>query len=278
MTYKSIFTVWDGLESSRGAFQTTLELARENDAHLEVLCLGYDRLQIAFGYPDVSPTLVNESLSDARKQAEILEQEISGILGVEDVKWSVQTGIAPLSGFPQIVGDATRFNDLVVLPQPYGGDAEGHSASIVEAALFVGNVPVLVHPRNGIETFGKRVTIAWNESDEALAAIRSALPFLKAADSVDVVIIDPARHDADRSDPGAAISTMLSRHGIKVEVSILPRTVPMISDILNRRIEESGSDLLVMGAYGHSRLRERIMGGATRSMLESASIPVLMAH
>ena len=278
MIYKSILTVWDGLETSRAAFQAALQLARENDAHLNVLCIGYDRFQPAFGYVDISPIVVNESFADARKQADDLEQEVSSILEIEDVKWSIQTEIAQLSGLSHVVGDAARFNDLVVLPQPYQNDEDDNPASIVEAALFEGNVPVLVHPIKDIETFGKRIVIAWNESNEALTAIRGALPFLKVADAVEVVIIAPSRHDSDRSDPGAAICTMLARHGVKVEVSVLPRTVSKISDILNRHITETGADLLVMGAYGHSRFRQRIMGGATRNTLESASVPVLMAH
>ena len=246
MTYKSILTVWDGLKSSNGSLHAALKLARENNAHLNVLCLGYDRFQPAFGYVDISPIMVNESIVDARKQVEDLEKEVSAILEVEDVNWSVQSGIVQLTGIPLIVGNAARFSDLVVLPQPYSDDREEYAAGVVEAALFVGNVPVLICPQNEVETYGKRITVAWNESDEALTAIRAALPFLKAAEAVDVVIIDPARHDPDSSDPGAAISTMLSRHGVSVEVSVLPRTVTKISDILSRRMEESGSDLLVM--------------------------------
>lgn len=278
MAYKSIFTVWDGLENSRAAFQAALQLTRDNDAHLSVLCLGYDRFQPAFGYVDIAPMMVNESFADARKQAEDLEREVTGILENEYVKWSIQTEIAQLSGLSHIVGDAARFNDLVVLPQPYANDGDENPASIVEAALFEGNVPVLVQPMSGTESFGKRIVIAWNESNEALTAIRAALPFIRAADTVEVVIIAPDRHDADRSDPGAAISTMLARHGVSVDVSVLPRTVSKISDILNRHITESGADLLIMGAYGHSRFRQRILGGATRNTLETAPVPVLMAH
>ncbi len=278
MAYKSILTVWDGLESSQATFQAALQLTRENDAHLSVLCLGYDRFQPAFAYVDIAPVMVNESITGARKQAEDLEREVRGILEIEDVKWSIQTEIAQLSGLSHIVGDVARFNDLVVLPQPYTNDGDDKPASIVEAALFGGNAPVLVHPTSGMKSMGKRIVIAWNENNEALSAIRAALPFIKAADTVEVVIIAPDRHDADRSDPGAAISAMLSRQGVSVSVSILPRTLSKTSDILNRHVTESGADFLIMGAYGHSRFRERILGGATRNTLESAPVPVLMAH
>lgn len=278
MNYRSIFTVWDGLESSRSTFETALNLARANDAHLSVLCIGYELIQPAFGYVDMSSTMVNENYADARNQAEGLKQEVTTILDVEDVKWSVETIISQMPGLSHAVGDATRFNDLVVLPKPYEKDGNVKAVNILEAALFEGSVPVLVHPSSTVKDFGKRVVIAWNESKEALTAIRAALPFISAAETVEIVIINPARHDTDRSDPGSAISTMLARHGVNVEVSILPRTVSKISDILNRHITETGADLVVMGAYGHSRFRERILGGATRNTLETILVPVLMAH
>jgi len=277
MTYKSIFTVWDGREGSRATFQAALQLARQYDAHLNVLCLGYDRFQPAFGYVDISPIMVNDSIADARKQAEDLEREAKGILEIEDVKWSIETVIARVA-VSHVIGDAARFSDLVVLPQPYDNDGDENLVRIVEAGLFEANIPVLVHPTAGVESIGKRIVIAWNESNEALTAIRAALPFIQAADKVEVVIIGPARHDSDRADPGVAISTMLARYGANVDVTVLPQSVPKISDILNRHILETGADLLVMGAYGHSRFRENILGGATRNTLESAAVPVLMSR
>jgi len=128
------------------------------------------------------------------------------------------------------------------------------------------------------EPFGKKIMIAWNQSNEALAAVRRALPLLIAAESVEITVIDPSPSGPERSDPGGALCQMLTRHGVKAEISVLARTLPLISDILNRRATEIGADMLVMGAYGHSRFREAILGGATRSMLEKAQVPVLMAR
>ena len=93
-----------------------------------------------------------------------------------------------------------------------------------------------------------------------------------------IAVIDPPQHGPERSDPGGMLCQMLVRHGVKAEVSVLARTLPRISDILARHVRDQNADLLVMGAYGHSRLREAILGGATRNMLEQTEIPVLMAH
>jgi len=124
----------------------------------------------------------------------------------------------------------------------------------------------------------KRVAVAWNESAEAMVSIRRALPILQAADEVNICIVAPERHSSESSDPGAELSRMLSRHGVSVEVSILAQTLPRVSEVIARHVADIDADLLVMGAYGHSRFREAILGGATRNMLEHAKVPVFMAH
>jgi len=138
---------------------------------------------------------------------------------------------------------------------------------------------VLVVPdQNTAKGQFKTVLVAWNESIEAMAAIRKALPFLIGAEQVRIVVIDPPQHGPERSDPGGLLSQMLSRHGVNCEIDVLSKTMTRVSDVLNRHAEDTGADMIVMGAYGHSRFREAILGGATRNMLENAKIPVFMAH
>lgn len=146
--------------------------------------------------------------------------------------------------------------------------------------MFEGQAPILVLPDTPVDgaTIGRRVAVAWNQSREALVAIRRALPLLIAASKVDIVIVDPPTHGPEKTDPGGMLSQMLARHGVRVEVSVLAKTMPKVSEVLSRHVTETGADLLVMGAYGHSRFRQAILGGATRSMLEQAAFPVLMAH
>ncbi|MFV2033667.1 MAG: universal stress protein, partial [Halocynthiibacter sp.] len=109
-------------------------------------------------------------------------------------------------------------------------------------------------------------------------AVRAALPLLIAAEIVNITVIDPPVHGPDRSDPGGALSQMLARHGVNAEISVLAKTLPRVADVLTRHVRDIDADFLVMGAYGHSRFREAILGGATRNMLEQAEVPVLMAH
>ena len=116
------------------------------------------------------------------------------------------------------------------------------------------------------------------DSPEAFAALRAGLPFMVEADLVKLVIVDPPSHGRDRSDPGGAVSEYLARHKIRVEIDVLSKSLPRVSDVILRHATDADCDLIVMGAYGHSRFREAMLGGATRHMLEQADRPLLMAH
>jgi len=145
--------------------------------------------------------------------------------------------------------------------------------------LFDGDSPVLILPELGMELpkFNK-IVLAWNQSDEALHAARAALPLLQNADLVNIVIVDPPAHGVERSDPGGLLTQMLARHGVQVDVSVIAKTLPRISDMLRRHATDQAADLLVIGAYSHSRLRQAILGGTTRNLLEETNLPVFMAR
>jgi nucleotide-binding universal stress UspA family protein len=278
MAYKTFMTIWDGRPQSRAALDLAIDMTRKADGHLNVLCLGIDPSQSGLYYAGATPMVISESISNARETAKMLEDEVSGILTGSDINWSCRIAVAQLGGLAHVVGRIARFNDLVILPKPYGEGAPEESAAALEAALFEGDVPVLVCPPEPVAGSASRIVIAWNESTEALAAIRAALPLIVEAEAVDIAIIDPARHDEERADPGGELSMMLVRHGAQISVSVLARTMPRIAEVLERHAVDFGADLIVMGAYGHSRFRESILGGATRDMLETVKLPVLMTH
>jgi nucleotide-binding universal stress UspA family protein len=179
----------------------------------------------------------------------------------------------------ELIGGRARHADLVILPQPYGADRKAESELALECALFDGHAPVLVLAKGSpLVKKAKTIVIAWNQSAGAMAAVRAALPLLQNAKSVKIAVINPGVHDPERSDPGGMLCQFLSRHGVHADVAVLAKTLPKISEVLNRFITDQNADLLVMGAYGHSRLRESLFGGATRDMLDTNTIPVLMAH
>ena len=279
MAYKSLLSVLTDSKIAGAALRQLIALARTQDGHAEALCLGVDRTQTGYYYAGANAMVLQESLTHAHEEAAEVLQLASKMLEDSGVRWSADEGIAQIADLGRHVAYRARFSDLVVLPRPYG---DGHGAEVevvVESALFEGHAPVLVvpddHPGQGQP---KTIMVAWNESVESLTAIRQALPFLKAADQVRVVIIDPPTHGPERSDPGGLLSQMLSRQGVRCEIDVLSKTLPRVSDVLNRHATDTESDMIVMGAYGHSRFREAILGGATRNMLEQAKVPVFMAH
>lgn len=284
MAYKTLLTILTADQDApaavrAGALEGAIALARREDAHLDVLTLGVDRTQIGYFYPGASAMIYQQSMEAAQAQAGALEQLARDRLGREDIRWGVDSAVAQLGGLGPLVAQASRFADLVVLPKPYGEARGPEEEAALEAALFDGQAPVLVVPEGAdISAPPRRVVVAWNQSSEALVAIRRALPMLKKAASVNIAIIDPPAHGPERSDPGGMLSQWLARQGVSSEVSVLARTMSRISDILARHVRDQNADMLVMGAYGHSRFREAILGGATRNMLEITEVPVLLAH
>ncbi len=279
MEYKSVSTVILEPDMLGHVLENAARIAREHDAHLDVICLGLDLTRPDVYYAGASAMLLQDNLAQARKHAEALEAAARGALRGADFTWSTDAVTAQTATLTGLIAYRTRFSDLVVLPRPYGENRGHEHEAVLEAALFNGEVPVLVLPDGEeIPPRFENVVVAWNDSSEALRACRAALPLLKAAERVCITIIDPPVHGPERSDPGGGLSQWLARHGVRAEVSVLARTLPRISDVLNRHVADKGAGLVVMGAYGHSRFREAIMGGATRHMLEVADVPVLMRH
>ncbi|WP_270939103.1 universal stress protein [Falsiroseomonas oryzae] len=172
-----------------------------------------------------------------------------------------------------------RYADLVVLGQPDAG-GESPAGAAVEAALFETGRPVLVVPHAGVPALpGRRVLVGWNASREASRALHDALPLLAGAESVTVLTInaDPGSTEHGQ-EPGADIARHLARHDLPVTVRRITGADISAGDLLLNEAADLGSDLLVMGGYGHSRLREFVLGGATRTLLGQMTVPVLMAH
>ena len=279
MTYKSLLTVLTDDKIADAPLNHMIALAEAQDAHAEALCLGVDRTQTGYYYAGASAMVLQETLSRANAEAAELLAKANKVLGQSGVRWSAEEGIAQIADLGRHVAYRARFADLVVMPHPYGENRGAEVEPVIEAAMFDAGVPVLVVPDKGTpKPAPKTVLVAWNESRESLRAIKLALPFLAAADCVRIVVIDPPAHGPERSDPGGMLSQMLARHGAQCEIDVLSKTMPRVSDILNRHAADTGADMIVMGAYGHSRFRGAILGGATRNMLEKSDVPVFMAH
>ena len=221
--------------------------------------------------------MIAEQTRDAMAERDKLENWLKERMHGELVRWSSQSATVQGPALSQYLASKLRFSDLVVLPRPYQDNPE--AATLVEACLFAAERPVLMIPKGcKAPDAGGPVLMGWNDGAEALAAARAALPLLEEAAVADICIIDPPSHAADRSDPGGAMAQYLMRHGTRSEVAVLAKTEPHVGEILLRRAKEVGAQMIVSGAYGHSRLREAVFGGATRDLLEMADLPILMSR
>lgn len=279
MTYNCLFTVLTDLDLVEDTLSQAMAATDAHDAHLDVLCLGVDCTQSGFYYAGASAIVLQETITRATEEAQEIEARAKHVLENSTLRWGSETGVAQLADVARHVAARARFSDLVVLPKPYGEERGAELEAITEAALFDGDAPTIILPESDqFKPHPRRVMVGWNESLEALRAVRAAMPLLTQADTVHVVVIDPPTHGPSRSDPGGMLSQYLARHGVSAEIDVLSKTLPRVSDVLTRHATDMDADLLVMGAYGHSRFREAVFGGATRNMLEQATIPVLMAH
>ncbi len=171
-----------------------------------------------------------------------------------------------------------RYADLVVVGQAGAGPTTTPPDLPETVALATGR-PVLVMPFVGAKPPGKVVLLCWNASREAARAAADALPFLKAAQKVIVLVVNPtASAEGHGAEPGADVGTWLARHGVRVTVQRDMAPDADVGGVILSRAADHGADLIVMGIYGHSRVREMVLGGASRTLLASMTVPVFMSH
>jgi nucleotide-binding universal stress UspA family protein len=173
-----------------------------------------------------------------------------------------------------------RYADLLVVGQADPDDPAGSRNDLPEAMAFATGRPVLVVPQIGaLSPVGKRVLLCWNASRESARAAADALPFLRAAEQVIVLVVDPeVSADGHGPEPGGDVALWLARHGVSVTVQRDVAVDAKIGEVILSRAADCGADLIVMGIYGHSRLREMVLGGVSRTLLSSMTVPVLMSH
>jgi nucleotide-binding universal stress UspA family protein len=170
-----------------------------------------------------------------------------------------------------------RHFDLTIIQQP-DPDSLGDEEILIESALFGSGRPVIIVPYTQQTPFRRHhIVVAWDGSVPAARAIAGALPMLQSADRVQLVVVSEKKQRPAVDLPGFNITRHLARHGINAELQRLPSAGDVANTLLSH-VADASTDFLVMGAYGHSRLREFILGGATKGVLSAMTVPVLMAH
>ena len=279
MSFKTIATVLTDPNRAAEHLDKTVAVAQAFEGLVEAVCVGIDHSRPDLAFPEAMPAFDSGAAGVAAEDARALEDLVNTRLKGQPIRWESESYVVTSAALAGTVAQAPQFVDLPALPRPYGPATPPIDETIAEAAMFNGPAPVLFADALDMgQMLSGPMLVGWNETAEAMAAIRAALPLLQNASLVHIVMVAPRPRGVGRSDPGGALARFLTRHGCKVEVAVLAQTLPRASDELLRHAREIRAELMVLGAYGHSRLREAVFGGATRNLLQTSEIPLLMAR
>lgn len=274
MRFKTIVAILQNEQDAERVLDCAIPLAERFESHLvgihaEALPVPYTS---ATGFPDTEFLQVSAEMNKERADklhAFFLRRiEESGL----SFDWRSLESFSGDSALTSI--SSVRAADLIIAAQR---DTGGDPGADVDTLVYDAGRPVLVVPHAGplLTTF-RRVLLAWNGSKEAARAAFDALPFIVEADKTDILVIDPPETLAEAA--GAEIAAALSRHGANVSVSVQKSGGTAIDDIIQARITESGADLLVLGAYSHSWLRQLLFGGVTRTVLRTSNVAAFLSR
>ena len=254
-----------------------ISIAETFDAHAAAIAFSYEPVIPATIMGGIPSSLIEQQRADNDKAARDAVSTFETAAKRAGISFESRIMTASVPGAADTFGAMARRFDLSVIAQADSNKLAPEEV-IVEGALFSSGRPVIVVPyiqKSGLKL--DRVIVAWDASRNAARAVADALPLLAKANTIDVVIVASERPKSDEI-AGADIGQHLARHGLNVEVKRIVATDTSVADTLLSHAADNGADLMLMGGYGHSRLRQFILGGVTRGILSSMTIPVLMSH
>jgi nucleotide-binding universal stress UspA family protein len=254
-------------------------IAEELGAHLTVLVLGVAPPPPSSPYGVVSNDIWASEIRDGQHIGEARAEAIAAALSERGLSANAPAQYVDRATVATLVARHARYADLTLIT-PQADGVELMQSWVTNGALFESGRPVLLLPPGPVSfPKARRLMIAWDASVEASKAVRDAIGLMQGAEETHAVLIDPVpSFEGHGPEPGADLAAYLGRHGIGVTIHRLPREGKEVADVLARQAADLGIDLVVMGGFGHSRLRQRIFGGTTTSMIKATRTPVLMAH
>jgi len=277
MTIKDILVHVDDSRAMASRVSAAAGFAERHDAHLIGLYVIEVPVLPSYAEAQIPAEIFQAQRAGFAARAAACEQEFAAISAKFDVKseWRCveDKRIDALSLH-------ARYADLLVVGQADPGDPTCVSHGLADRLALESGRPVLMIPAAGVSgAIGENAVIAWNTRREAVRAISDAMPILESADRVTVIAINAEAVDPENTGiPGAEIGLHLARHGIETETKNLYGAPAAIGELLLDAVENEGADLLVMGAYGHPRWAEVVLGGVTAHVLAHTKVPTLLAH
>ncbi len=276
MSYKTILVHIDLGKHSEKRLEVAIKLASKYDAYLVGLYVFSPYIPPSYIMAHMGEEIEaaqNKIAVESMSRAEEAFHKQTSAAGLDNIEWHTAYD-EPIHAMQLRAQNA----DLVVIGQADSSDDSGVAIDFPERLVLTAGRPVLILPNAGdFPSIGKRILVAWNASQEATRAISNATPFLRSADSVYVMAVNSksSKNDIIKSEN---MVRYLERLGIRTEVKDVHGVEIDVGNALLSSASDLSADLIVMGCYGHSRLREWVLGGATRTILESMTAPVLMSH
>ncbi len=278
MAYKNLLVHIDDSKANAKRLEAAIGLAQAHWAHLTGLYIAADPMLPGNLIAEVPARLLDGLRGQTAGRVAAAEAAFTEAVERAGLSSDFRVAHCPSSRIAEVVALHARYADLVILGQPEPENGGEVDAEVPEDVVLGAGRPALVIPYIGAgKEIGKRVMIAWDGGREAARAVGDALPLLENAESVAVLVINPSR-GGHGEQPGADIALHLARHGLTVEAQHIEVRGLSTGNALLSRLADAGIDLLVMGAYGHSRLRQMVLGGVTREVFQQMTVPVLMSH
>ncbi len=279
MDIKNILLHLDHSSGCSNRLETAFALARDHGARISGLFVVPDYVVPSYVEAQISVDLITDVTEKAIARA---EQALAGYRQrADDAGVEMQAAVVEGQVIP-ILREHTKYTDLLILGQDDPEDPDNASYGLADALLFEGACACMVVPHSGrLEAPGKRVLLTWNASRESARALREAMQMLQRAETVVVLSSEPDDGDASvaRGHPHAQeLARFLESHGIESVSSGIADVDISPSDAILGQAADMDADMIVMGAYGHARLREIILGGVTRDLLKRTTVPLFLAH
>jgi nucleotide-binding universal stress UspA family protein len=280
MTIRDLLVHVDQTEAAMVRRDAVLKLAEHFGAHVTALYLVAEPFVRGVTGYHLPADVVREHLRHAEEEADKVFAAALEAAQRHGVVLETRIESGPLDRLPAILARIARNADLIVVGEPKPAESGTDETALIETAFMETGRPALVVPYGGARAMPpRRVLVAWDGSREAARAVHDALPLLRAAKDVVILIVDAGKLGTRFGrQPGAGILAHLGRHEIAARVKPIESGGTAIGGLILAQAEAEGADLMVMGGYGHSRLREMMLGGVTRHMLQRMSLPILFAH
>lgn len=278
MNIKTILCVV-GVADPDEQLSNAISLCQENQLHLVVLVIGVIPPAPTYSYGAVVDSGWADDLAKGRERAGNRGNEIEKLLQAAKISGEVDVSYCEYGQMDDVIGARARFCDLTLIT-PAGENENDLRAKTVFGALYQSAKPILLMPADGIKTLAaEKIMVAWDDGLPAIRAVGRSLDLLKKANAVHIVLVDPisAPHAAGQ-EPGADLARYLARHGINITVDVLASGGRAVEKVLQQHAVDMDADMIVMGAYGHSRVKQLVFGGTTSGMIDHPTLPVMMSH